>query len=224
MKKLVILRPDPGLTASMARAKDAGLDPIACPLTRVEPVDWSVPDLTDFDTLMFTSAKGAMEAAPHAEALLDLRCIAVGEKTAAAAREAGFDVKIVGDKGVDDLLEKMADEACILHLCGVNFRKPAAAQQINHLPVYRAVVTGDQPPADGEHVYMVHSPRLGALLAMAIPESDRTDKHVVAISQMAGVAVGPGWANVVMAERPQDEAMLSVALKLCQASGNDDNA
>ena len=218
MNKLVILRPEPGLSASLARAKEAGLEAIACPLMSVEPVEWSLPDLEAFDTLMFTSASAPAEAAEHRDALSALRVIAVGEKTAAAAREAGFTVAIVGDGGVDDLLEKMADEARILHLCGVNFRKPEAAQAINHLPVYRAVPTGAEPPVDGGHVYMVHSPRLGALLGMAIPEASRADKHVVAISQMAGVAVGPGWASVTMAPRPQDEAMLPVAAKLCQAT------
>ena len=44
MRKLLLLRPEPGLSASAERARAIGLDVIACPLFRVEPVEWAAPD------------------------------------------------------------------------------------------------------------------------------------------------------------------------------------
>ena len=40
MRKLLLLRPEPGLSASAERARSMGLDAIACPLFRVEPVEF----------------------------------------------------------------------------------------------------------------------------------------------------------------------------------------
>ncbi len=43
MRKLLLLRPEPGLSASAERARALGLEVIACPLFRVEPVEWQAP-------------------------------------------------------------------------------------------------------------------------------------------------------------------------------------
>ena len=56
MRKLLLLRPEPGLSASAERARALGLEVIACPLFAIEPVEWEAPDPADYDALLLTSA------------------------------------------------------------------------------------------------------------------------------------------------------------------------
>ena len=72
MRKLLLLRPEPGLSASVTRARALGLDVIACPLFRVGPVEWALPDSARFDGLLLTSANALRNGGPG------LRQLAVG--------------------------------------------------------------------------------------------------------------------------------------------------
>lgn len=216
MKKsnIVLLRPEPGLSASKALLNKLDIEPVECPLMRIEPVDWSIPDLAQFDTLLFTSAIAPEMAAQHAEYLSTLTVVAVGEKTAEAARAAGFTVATVGSGNVDALLARLPKSAQILHLCALNFRRPTTGHRVFHLPVYRGVSTNNRVPLDGPQIYMVHSPRLAALLAAQVPEDQRGDKIVVAISPAAGKAAGTGWKEVTSNKNPSDVIMISLAATL----------
>jgi uroporphyrinogen-III synthase len=49
MRRLVILRPEPGASATADRARAMGLEPVVMPLFKVEPVDWETPDAGSFD-------------------------------------------------------------------------------------------------------------------------------------------------------------------------------
>ena len=45
MRKLFVLRPEPGAVApAPSGARALGLEVFACPLFRVEPVEWDAPD------------------------------------------------------------------------------------------------------------------------------------------------------------------------------------
>src|SRR5262245_7688966 len=56
MRKLLLLRPEPGLSASAERARSMGLEVVRCPLFHVEPVEWEAPDPAAFGALLLTSA------------------------------------------------------------------------------------------------------------------------------------------------------------------------
>ena len=43
MSKVVILRPEPGASASLARAEAARIDAVSIPLFEVRPIDWTAP-------------------------------------------------------------------------------------------------------------------------------------------------------------------------------------
>ena len=49
MSKVVILRPEPGAGATLARAEAAGIAAVAIPLFEVAAVDWVAPDPAGFD-------------------------------------------------------------------------------------------------------------------------------------------------------------------------------
>lgn len=52
---LVVIRPEPGNTATCASARALGLEAIAAPLFEIEPVGWDVPD-ERFDAILAGSA------------------------------------------------------------------------------------------------------------------------------------------------------------------------
>jgi uroporphyrinogen-III synthase len=218
MRRLYVLRPEPGASATVERAHGIGLDAAALPLFVVEPIEWPVPDPADFDNLLLTSANALREGGERLAALRLLPVLAVGGATAAAARSAGFDVVGVGDAGIDELLARAAPDAKLLHLCGEHRRIPASAQQhITSLPVYRSrALPAPAVQALRGQVAAVHSPRAAARLAELADRAFRATVRLAAISDAAAVAAGDGWEEVAVAAKPNDGELLALAARLCQ--------
>ena len=216
MRKLLLLRPEPGLSTSAARARELGLEVLACPIFQVEPVEWDVPEPSEFDALLLTSANAIRHCGPGLERMKLLPVHAVGEATARAAREAGLQVDTVGEADVSSLLASLPQSARLLHLSGEAFRAPADPR-ISRRIVYRSVAIADPelPPLAGL-VVAVHSPRAGARLAELA--SDRSTVPVAAISEAAAVSCGTGWEHVAVAENPTDTSLLALAARLCHTS------
>jgi uroporphyrinogen-III synthase len=216
MRQVIVLRPEPGASETVERARERGLDAIALPLFAIEPVAWDVPDAGDFDGLLLTSANAVRCAGPGLERLKGLPVHGVGEATAAAARTAGLNVETFGSGGIDALLAAIDPGARLLHLCGEDRRVPAAAPQaITPVPVYRARAL-DPPPGIAnleDAVVLFHSPRAAARLAELV--SNRSTIYVAAISAAAGEAAGSGWATVEIAEAQTDDELLALAERLC---------
>ena len=49
---------------------------------------------------------------------------------------------------------------------------------------------------------------------------ERGQIAVAAISAAAAEAAGPGWADMAVAAEPRDEALLELAVQLCQTEGD----
>lgn len=215
MKPLVLIRPEPGLSASAERARALGLEVIRWPLFRIEPVEWQMPDADSHDAILLTSANAARQAESGLSQLSHLPVYAVGEATADAARRAGLAVVGVGDAGVDRLLALVPEAARLLHLTGADRAAQAVQRDLTEVIVYRSVATDDAPPGDlAGSVIAVHSPRAGQALAERV--HDRSAITIAAISDAAGKACGPGWASIAIAARPHDEHLLPLAVTLCQ--------
>lgn len=218
MKPLVLIRPEPGLSASAERAQALGLNIIRWPLFRIEPVEWQVPDADSHDAILLTSANAARMAGSGLSQLLPLPVYAVGEATADAARRAGLSVVDVGDAGVDRLLAAVPETVRLLHLTGADRVARTVARDISEVIVYRSVVTDDPAPDDlAGSVIAVHSPRAGQALAGRIQHRDTIS--IAAISEAAAKACGSGWAGVAVAAAPSDEHLLPLAATLCQTDG-----
>lgn len=216
MRPLAVLRPEPGASATLARAEAMGLDAFALPLFAIEPVPWTIPDPRAFDGVLLTSANAVRQAGAGLHSLNALPVHAVGKATAIAAAEAGLAVESVGSCGVEELLASLPPLR-LLHLSGEHRRTPSTPrQQLTFLPVYRSAALPD--PSGLERIVgavaLIHSPRAGCRLAELLPERSRTT--VAAISAAAADACGSGWERVGVAERPGDEAMLSLAATLCK--------
>jgi len=215
MMRMLVLRPEPGASATVARARERGLDAVVMPLFTVEPVAWEAPEAGGFDGLLLTSANAVRRGGKGLEPLRGLKAYAVGEATAAAARDAGFDIAATGDAGVDRLLGSIEPDLKLLHLCGEDRHEPEGAKQkITAVTVYRAKPVDAPDLSDtGGAVALIYSPRAGQRFAELV--SDRNTTSIAAISEAAAEAVGEGWAKVEVAEQPSDDALLALAASLC---------
>jgi uroporphyrinogen-III synthase len=219
MRRVVVLRPEPGASETVQRARDLGLNAVAMPLFEIEPVAWEAPDPAAFDGLLLTSANAVRFGGAGMERLTVLPTHAIGEATAAAAREAGFTVAAVGTGDVDDLLSGLPAHVKLLHLSGEHRRLPAGQHAVAPVVVYRSKVLPlpDDPAVLRGAVALVHSPRAGRRLREIVDLAALNPAEVVvaAISAAAAKAAGSGWRAIEAAEGPTDSALLALAALLC---------
>jgi uroporphyrinogen-III synthase len=212
---VLVLRPEPGASATVERARQRGLDAFAVPLFEIEPVEWSAPDAASFDGLLITSANAMRAAGDRLQGLRGLKVYAVGDATALAARDEGFDVAAVGDAGVERLLASIEADLRLLHLGGEDRKEIGDARQdISSITVYRSGPI-ENPDLSGTAgaIALIHSPR--AARRFAELASDRGSIAIVAIGPDAAEAAARGWQSVETAERPTDDALLALAASLC---------
>lgn len=220
MRPLVIVRPEPGASATARAARRLGLKPVVRPLFKIEPIAWQAPAPADFDALVLTSANALRAGGPLLERFRALPAYCVGEATAAAARAAGFAVAATGPGNVDELLAMLPPGLRLLHPCGEDRREPAAPRQpITAVPVYRSA---ELPPEGlgkdlAGSVIAVHSPRAAARVRMIADSAQlpRDAIAIVAISAEAAAEAGDGWQSVNCASQPTDSALLALASSLC---------
>lgn len=214
MRRLLVLRPEPGASATVKRARERGLEAVAAPLFEIEAVPWQAPDSGRFDALLVTSANAVRCAGAQLEKFLSLPVYAVGEMTSLAAQERGFAIAAIGNRGVDRLIECIPQNLKLLHLGGEDRQDPLDRAGIEVIPVYRAseIERPDLSLAKGA-VVLIHSPRAGLRLSKLV--KDRGDILIAAISPTAAEAVGTGWEAVEAANEPSDHALLALAARLC---------
>jgi len=217
MRRVLVLRPEPGASATVRRARERGLDALAIPLFEVEPVAWEVPEAAGFDGILLTSANAVRHGGESLSELRGLPVYAVGATTAEAARVAGFDIASTGDAGVERLLGSIDAGLKLLHPAGEHRQLPAGArQQIHSVTVYRSNAKEGVDLGDSKDcVALIHSPRAGRRFAELVNEADKSSIAIAAISREAGEGAGTGWAAVAAAEEPNDEALLALAERLC---------
>lgn len=215
MRRLLVLRPEPGASATARRVRELGLEAVTIPLFEVDPVAWEAPEASAFDGLLLTSAQAVRLGGEQLDCLRGLKVYAVGEATADAARMAGFDVATTGTAGVEGLLDEIGTKLRLLHLCGQHRKEPVgAAQSIKELVVYRstAIEAPDLRGISGS-VALIHSPRAGRRFAELV--EDRASIALAAISSAAAEAAGGGWESAQSARNPSDDALLALAVRLC---------
>ena len=218
MTRVLVLRPEPGASATVERARELGLKAVAIPLFEVEPVAWKAPDVSSFDGLLLTSANAVRHSGEQLGDLRGLKVYAVGTATAEAAREQGFDIAATGDSGVESLLGSIEADLKLLHLCGVDRREAEEArQEITSIEVYRArAIDAPVLPDLKDDIALIHSPRAGQRFADLV--EDRSSIRIAAISEVAADVVGRDWKSVDVAQQPNDEALLALAACLCNNS------
>ncbi len=230
-RRVLVLRPQPGAGATASRLTAKGFAPVLLPLSRIIASSLALPaGLSEVAAVAATSANALRHADPSLVALLRPKPLfAVGAATAAAARDAGFDVAHVGTTDGLELARQVADRlpagAAVAYLCG-KVRRPEFEQDLAArglavlpLPTYDTlpVVCSDaelQELLGHEPIWaaMVHSPNAGAAFAALATRSAAMplleNARIAAISAPAAAAVGSGFGRVEVAEAPSEEAML----------------
>lgn len=225
MLPLIIVRPEPGASATAARAEVLGLSPRVIPLFDILPMAWSLPEPADFDALLLTSANAVRLAGSGLSALKHLPCYSVGPATAAAAEAVGLFSILTGNGGAQKVVDAMTADGArsILWLSGTERSGIAAAPptRITAVATYSATAIADpvgwEETIAGPAVIMLHSVR-AAQRAARLAGAMAKHLTLLAISPAVAESAGPGWRGCAIAERPSDSEMLAMACKLCQLS------
>ena len=228
MVPLIIIRHEPGCATSLDAARAVRLEAHGFPLFEVVPRSWEAPLPGQYDAILGGSGNAFRHGGRGLGALRSLPVYAVGETTAAAAREAGFAVAAVGSGGMQPLLAAL-DPAHrrLLRIAG-DERVPMALPK--RVTMDERVVYASEPRA--------LPPELAALLrqpAMIALHSAEAARHLaaqcvthgirrsllrlIALSPRIAQAAGDGWSEVAVAAVPNDKALLALALQMCQDPG-----
>ena len=224
-KPLIIVRPEPGNSATSANARALGLTVHNYPLFETTAVAWDAPDPARYVGVIMTSANAARLAGPDLKHFIHLPLYAVGDVTGDAAREAGFLSIVSGDGDVGRLLGKIATLGLhrLLHLSGADYHpfEPHGVEIDRETvyasnPIIPSPALLDALAAGG--VVMLHSARAATQFAATVDESGiaRSSLAIAAISANVADAAGVGWNGVTVAAQPRDAALLTTAANLCQ--------
>lgn len=125
MKTLLVTRPRPGADAQAAKLRDLGFDALVEPLLHIDYAPAAELPLGGVQALLVTSANAlrALERLPREAVPRSLPLYAVGEATAALARELGFATVVAGPgdgAGLAALIARdcSAHKGALLHLAG----------------------------------------------------------------------------------------------------------
>jgi uroporphyrinogen-III synthase len=226
--KLLIIRPEPGASASAKRAREAGLEPILLPFFEVQAVARDLPDPADYHALLLTSANAVRFGGAGLESLRALPVHAVGERTAEAARAARLDVATVGTSDAAAAVKAASDmgHRRLLWLAGADHRPikmpknmPKALKVttvIGYASGPKKLTTDAAAVIASADAVALHSPRAAQEFAKAVADFglDRSSITLAAFSPAIAEAAGVGWRGVAIAERPADIALLSALADL----------
>jgi uroporphyrinogen-III synthase len=222
--KLLILRPEPGASATAARAAAAGFEPVLLPFFAIQPRAWKMPNAADYDAILISSSNAIRYGGAALEALGALPIHAVGERSANIARDAGFAIASTGDAGIEAALASAAHMGHhrLLWLAGEDRREPLGNHgvQLDIRVVYAAdPLTLPSNAADiitSVDIIALHSPRAAKLFGETIDALglDRAKLCLIAFSPAIAEAAGSGWGGVAVSKMPEDSALLSAAADL----------
>jgi uroporphyrinogen-III synthase len=203
-----------------------GHDVIVAPLLDPVALDWSPPE-GGVEALLFTSPQGPRFAGAAAEPYRSLPAFAVGARTAAAAREAGFTDVREGGGDVAALYASVAAAGYrrVLHLAGADRSDvtPPPEAEVVVRAVYEARLADltDEAKAalraGAVDWALLFSTRTAAQFAACHGALgvDRSRLSVAAISAAALAAAGSGWARAVAAATPNEAGILAASGLSC---------
>lgn len=222
---VIIIRPEPGASATLAAARAMGLDAHAFPLFAVRPLAWQAPPRDRFDALLIGSANVLRHGGAALGHYRGMPAYVVGETTAQSAREAGFDVVAVGSGGLQGVLDAIDPaHARLLRLAGrerVPLTLPSGASMET-----REVYASEPEPLPPSCTAMVahgalvllHSGEAAAHFALACDRAglDRMRLALATLGPRIAARAGAGWGAVRCADSATDAALLALANEMCQ--------
>lgn len=235
---ILVTRPHPDNEATAAALRARGHAVLLAPVLKFEPVAFHDEAETDYAGVIVTSANAIRAVAPRLRELrlLELPLFAVGEHTAAAARDAGFsrlimaggDAAALRDKVLQSAREKvLRKNSTLLYLAGADLSRDLAGEldaagfnvvtqttyrmvPVKHLP--RDVCAGFA--AHGIEA-VLHYSRRSARAFLDAARDEGVEISALAIPQcclsetVAGVLREAGATQVAVAAAPDENALFS---------------
>lgn len=232
---LLLTRPAPQSQRFAAEVLEAvgPLPVVISPLMQPTDLDPTLPDLP-FRALILTSETGAEAAGRLAKGHpLPNLAFCVGERTAKAAREAGFEVRSAkGDAAaLIALVLSTLSDGPVLHLRGENVAGDIAETLTKGgIKTHSAILYAQRPqPLSPEALALFHnhapvlipifSPRSATLLAKAMAEKPHAPLWIAAISPAAAAAAAAlSPDRLVTATAPDSGNMLHAVAALLSAA------
>ncbi len=225
MTKVFAIRPEPGLSKTIAEGASLGLPIVGVPLSKVIPCGWTLPEVEQFDALLIGSANAFRHGGEKLAALAHLPVLAVGEATANAADEAGFRVAKTGSGGLQRVLDEVSGEyRHLLRLSGEEHvpLAPPDGTMITDRIVYH-VGTVDLPEETAQELgkgalVLLHSAAAAAHFASECNRLGvvRENVSLCALGPRILEAVGQGWQSACAPANPNEVEMLALAASMCQ--------
>jgi len=229
--QVLVTRAEPGAAQTARRLLDLGWTPVVAPLLRIAAIKEIRIDLSGVQAVLFSSANG-VRAFAELGGHTDITALCVGDATALAAREAGFrDVcSAEGDATALAMLARTALDpraGAVLWASGEDIARDVGAIlnqsgfEIRRAILYRAESEARLPEgaakaleATALRAALFHSARAADVFAVLAADARLGGRaaSVDAIcisSRVAEAARALPWARVVVAESPDEDAMLA---------------
>lgn len=225
MIPVIVIRPEPGCTATLAAVRDMDLPAHGYSLFAVCPVAWEPVERDEVDALLIGSANALRHGGPALDRYKGMPAYTVGEASARAAREAGLEVVATGTGGIQSLMDGLRPEhRRLLRLAG---HKRVDLTPPDHVTLVERTVYSSDPQSMPDAlatllrkpaVVLLHSAEAARHFASCCEnrDIDRSNIALAAIGPRVARAAGDGWARVETAERPREEALLALAEQMCQ--------
>lgn len=222
-KRVVITRALPEAQATARRVRDRRCIPVLAPLLTIVPCGYNT-SLEGAQALLFTSSNG-VRAFPDIRGAQGLVVLAVGDATAAAAREAGHKNVLSADGDVRSLAELARRQlkpggGKLIHIGGSDVAGDLAGElSTEGFKVERRVAYAARPAAEPPEalavpfeVILFHSARAASVyIGFGAPNSAAA--IAACISQtVADAASAVPWGRLVVAPQPREDALLDAAL------------
>lgn len=228
MIPLIVIRPEPGCSATVAAARGMGLETHGFPLFAVRPLVWEPPEPDAIDALLIGSANAIRHGGAGLAQFIAKPVYSVGEVTAQVARDAGFTIAASGAGGLQSLLDGQIDLAHS-HLLRLGGRERVSLTPPAHITLIERIAYASEPqPMPGALaellgnpcVVLLHSAEAARHFANECARAGLSRSHLTLAAIGSGVtaAAGPGWASVSSAEQPDESALLALARQLCQSA------
>lgn len=230
-RPVLAIRPEPGLSATLALGQRKGLVMHGFALSRVVPVDWELPLPARFDALLIGSANAMRLGGANLAQLTGLPVHAVGEATAREARARGFRVERLGKGGLQTVLDAVEPPVHYLRLVGQEYVDLGWPRGVTFEPlqVYkvqpRAFAKEAARLLESDVIVLLHS---AAMTRQFVSECDRlgVDRSRITLAAMGERIAQPAsdagpegvetrWAGIHISREPSDEALLAMVHELC---------
>jgi uroporphyrinogen-III synthase len=229
--RVLVTRPQPGATRTATRLNAAGWEPLVIPLSAIVPVPAELP-AGDFMAVAASSANALRHAPAELLApLLDKPLFAVGDETAAAAREAGFHDVRSGSAAAAELARDVAAAVPagrrIAYLCG-RVRLPELEAKLaagNDLAAIETYDTLARNPSPADLAVLDEEPVAAALVysARAADGLARLEGRRASLSGTLFISISARVADrlatvasgkVLVAANPDEDAMFDLLARI----------